>query len=175
MISQTLSQAASEKRTRDDFSISRQLGTSHAGNARRIDGGMTHMRTATRARAKQVLRAKNFLPKTERQLAEEFSGVVVDFSAGTLAQAARKTKDAAKKWKSASVFPNGASLIAMAQDIKPIRDWLFSEIERGRIDEADGSRLTGALVGMMQRLVDQPGQDGDLVRGLLRQIAKDSR
>jgi hypothetical protein len=67
----------------------------------------------------------------EREAAARFSAVAVDFSTGELATLSRSTKGSAKNWKSARVFPNGATLINLARNNPAIRKWLLHEIGDG--------------------------------------------
>lgn len=73
---------------------------------------------------------------SEPEAAEEFSAVILDFSAGELARASGRSKDTAKCWKVGRAFPNGVSLIALIREFKPIRTWVESKV--GALDSPRG-------------------------------------
>jgi hypothetical protein len=126
------------------------------------------MVNARRALGVKVTHRKSLHPLTERDAAEKFSAAVIDFSAGQLASAARRSKDTAKRWKSARACPNGASLINMARSLPTIRTWLLSQIDAEMAIQFDAGHLYSAL----KNLADVEGQEGDAARGILREMAR---
>lgn len=135
------------------------------------------MRRATKQRPtsfvpKQKLYAKKLEPIDERQAAQEFSNVVLPFSAGDLAQAANRTKEAAKGWKMGRSLPSGSSLIMLASQIPAVKKWLLHKIERGADPQFDSPEIVTAMLTTLQALADRPGPEGEAVRGILRSIAR---
>lgn len=136
------------------------------------------MSNSSAVRRTKVVTTTNVVPMTEREAAEEFSAVVIDFEAGQLAQAARRTKEAAKAWKSAKRCPNGSSLINMARAIPKIRAWLYAEIERGVPAEAmsfDNPQALDVIFRGLQQLAMGAGTDGNSARQLLAQLMAGSK
>lgn len=126
------------------------------------------MTNAIRAKAADVT-ARTNVAASDRDVAERFSAAVVEFSAGDLAKAARRTKAAAKGWKDASRCPSGASLINMAATIPAVRNWLNSEIDRGARDAQAGS--ADAVARALRELANVPGPEGDAIRAVMRSLA----
>lgn len=124
------------------------------------------MNGARRARDANVAARTNVgatkIPVSDRDAAERFSLITVEFSAGDLAKAARRTKAAAKGWKDASRAPGLASVINMARQLPTIRAWLMQEIDAG----GDGLDVVSAL----QSVANSPGPEGDAIRAILRQV-----
>lgn len=90
---------------------------------------------------------KRLVPADEQQAAKSFSAVVIPFSAGELAQAAHRTKEAAKAWKAGRSLPSGWSLLNMAQDIPAVRNWMLGML--GVTDSRDTITLS-----QVQALID---------------------
>ena len=108
-----------------------QLG-SNSRRTRHSDGGGQVNANTTRRRATNNLSSTPVVPITERTAAESFAAVVLRIDAGTLAHAARRTKEAAKMWKAGRRCPNGSSLINMSSDIDVVWAWLQGEVEKRR-------------------------------------------
>lgn len=124
------------------------------------------MNGARRARDANVVARTNVeaakIPVSDRDAAERFSLITVEFSAGDLARAARRTKAAAKGWKDASRAPGLASVINMARQLPTIRAWLMAEIDAG----GNGIDVVSAL----KAVANAPGPEGDAIRAILRQV-----
>jgi hypothetical protein len=99
-------------------------------------------------------------PLSDRDAAERFSLITVEFSSGDLARAARRTKAAAKGWKDASRAPGLASIINIARALPSVRQWLIAEIDAGRSDHD--------VVGALKALARQSGTEGDVARAMVR-------
>jgi hypothetical protein len=110
--------------------------------------------------ARTIVAPKN-LPVSDRDVAERFSLISVEFSAPELAHAARRTKAAAKGWKDASRAPGLASVINMARQLPTIRAWLMAEIDAGG---------NGDPIAALQAAANAPGPEGDAIRAILRQV-----
>jgi len=105
--------------------------------ARRNDGGCNVSSASTRRKPTNNVPATSVVPITERQAAESFAAVVLRIDAGTLASAAKRTKEAAKMWKAGRRCPNGSSLINMSSDIDVVWAWLQGEVEKRRATTAN--------------------------------------
>jgi len=100
----------------------------------------------------------------EREAAEQFSAVVVDFSAGQLAQLARRTKGTAKNWKAGRVFPNGASLLNLAMTVPVVNAWVQAKIGR---PEFDCPRTAHETINALHFAASLPGPAGEEARAIL--------
>lgn len=85
------------------------------------------MGNAIRATGINVLPGINVRPLTDRDAADLFQPVVLKIETGRLAQAAHRSKDAAKRWKQGRQCPSGASLINMARALPAVQQWLAEE------------------------------------------------
>jgi len=106
-------------------------------------------RSIARADASVATRTNVAASWDDRDAAEKFSAVVVEFSAADLARAARRTKAAAKGWKDGSRAPSLASARNMAVSIPAVRKWLMYEM--GEVAEFDDSRVIAKVMAMLQR------------------------
>lgn len=103
------------------------------------------MRTASRAQGEIFAPTKNFAPVfSEAEAAQEFSAVILDFSAGELARAAQRSKETAKCWKAGRSFPNGVSLMALVTEFPRIHAWFNSKT--GGLDSPQGMSAAFALI-----------------------------
>lgn len=114
-------------------------------------------RFATRARGRTFTPARTFVPKiTEVQAAQGFSAVILSLSAGELAQAASRSKDAAKGWKSGRAAPNLASIINLCREKDLIWRWLKEQVE-GHGAQPDDPRLVAEVTRqVLQQMRGEP-------------------
>lgn len=142
--------------------------------SRNSSHGQGEANRAVRARSARgtiVAPQTNIVPiSTERDAAEQFSALVVDFSAGQLASAARRSKETAKRWKSARAFPNGVSLIHMACSLPTVNMWLKSQIDAG--DRAAQSGSADGVWEAVEMVAQNPGPEGDMARAMVRARGK---
>jgi hypothetical protein len=106
------------------------------------------------------------LPANDREAAAEFSAVILKYSVGEVASAAKRTKDAAKKWKAGNAMPCGLALMQMAQTLPAVRNWMLSKLGPS-FQQNSPQNLSMAVVGI-QTLAAKPGPEGDAVREALR-------
>lgn len=110
---------------------------------------------------------KIVVPITERDAAQEFSAVIIPFTAGELAQAAKRSKEAAKAWKEGRSLPSGWSLLNMAQEIPEVRNWMLAKLGVGARVGFDSPEAVGAIAAAVQAVASMPGPSGDAVRAIL--------
>lgn len=82
---------------------------------------------------------------TNEEATQQITGIVLGFSAGTLAKAAGRSKDSAKHWKAGHACPNVASIINLARQIPSVHKWLTEQISIGAVDITDDPRTLDAL------------------------------
>lgn len=134
----------------------------------RPQGGALSAPRATSALGKSLVGKNRFVPATERDAAQEFAAVILNFSRGELANAAKRTKDAAKAWKEGRALPSGWSLLNMAKEIPAVRNWMLGT---GADTEFESPQVLNAIVGAVQTLANMPGRDGDAARLMLQKMA----
>ena len=128
------------------------------------------MRTsATTPERTNFVGQKNFVPINEREAAQSFAAVVIDFDAATLARAARRNVETAKVWKRGDRCPNSSSLINLASIIPAVRDWLDGEIE-SRTPRAVDPRQADAAFARLQQEATMPGERGAMARAILADL-----
>lgn len=109
----------------------------------------------------------NFAPAiSEREVAEKFSALVLDYSKTDLSDLSDRTSEAAKHWKDRTRAPNSSSLITMARRNKAIQTWLAAEIGIALPDPNEEEAKTRAE---LQLAANMPGQIGVIARMLLSQ------
>jgi hypothetical protein len=108
-------------------------------------------------------------PLTDYAAAQGFHDAVIPFSAGDLAQAAKRTKNAAKGWKDGSRCPSGASLLNMARSMDCVWEWMCAEAERG----VPGALNVDSVIRWAHASRKAEGMAGDVARAVLRSLAGD--
>lgn len=109
------------------------------------------------------------VPSNDHEAALEFSAVIIPFSTGELAQAGKRTKDAAKKWKEGRSMPSALSLLNMAREIPAVRAWTIAKLGANQPPEFMNSpAVLTAMMAALHQVSKQDGPDGDAVRALMR-------
>lgn len=116
------------------------------------------MGNATAAAGINVLPGINVRPLTDRDAADRFQPVVLKIDTGRLAQAAHRSKDAAKRWKQGRQCPSGASLINMARSIPAVQQWLAEESGYG--NRAAQAQSADEIKRAIYALAAHSGPDG---------------
>lgn len=106
------------------------------------------------------------LPANDREAAEEFSAVIIPYSVGEVAQAAKRGKDAAKKWKSGKAMPCGLALMHMARRLPAVRNYMLAKM--GPAFQHDSPQSMSMAVLAFQTLLSQPGPEGDALRAMIK-------
>lgn len=132
------------------------------------------MRRATRVRGASFA-PKQILPPriSDREAAERFQAVVIGYSAKQLAQAAGRTVEAAKEWLAGTRMPSGASLINMARALPCVLAWINEEAQAGH--RAAMAQSDDIVLAALRRLKDAPGTEGEAVRAILAELARERR
>lgn len=131
-------------------------------NAMRIEGATLVSRTNV---------AASRPPITNEVAAKGFQATVIKFSAADLAQAAHRTKSAAKGWKDGSRAPDIASVVNMARALPCVQEWLIYEMGAGTRDAQAMS--VDAVIRWARENRKACGMDGDVARAVLRAVAGD--
>jgi len=105
------------------------------------------------------------LPANDREAAAQFSAVILSYSVGEVARAAKRTKDAAKKWKAGNAMPCSLALMEMAQSLPAVRNWVLAKMGPGF--QQNGPQSVSTAVLAVQTLATMPGPEGDAVRAAL--------
>lgn len=129
------------------------------------------MNFATKQMGTTVVATTTVLPTNNKETAKEFSCVVLSFSAGELAQASGRTKDAAKKWKAGEALPDTWSTFKMAQTIPEIRMWALAKMGIGDAEFIDPQVRTIAQAAVHQILSDR-SPASDAFRAELAKLAE---
>lgn len=116
------------------------------------------MSKAIAAAGINVLPGINVRPLTDRDAADLFQPVVLKIDTGRLAQAAHRSKDAAKRWKQGRQCPSGASLINMARSLPAVQQWLAEESGYG--NRAAQAQSADEIKRAIYALAAQQGSDG---------------
>lgn len=111
--------------------------------------------------------SQKLTPADDRTLAEEFKGVVLQFSVGQLARAAQCSKDTAKAWKAGRAVPSAGKLFRMAQTLGPVHDWVAGHI--------DPSKKLNAQIAQLQQQALMGGEEGAVARAKLAAITAAAR
>lgn len=125
------------------------------------------MSDATRPAVTSLSPSRSLVPANENDTAKEFQAVIIEFSVGDLAHAAKRSKDAAKAWKAGRSLPSAWSLFNMAQEIKPVRNWMMAKLNVREAPEFLTDQVMGAMIGALHQVSQQSGPDGDAVRRIL--------
>lgn len=162
--SKSLSQIS--KGTPGEIAGRQVMGNARMGHMRRINEGVTVGRTSTKSAGTTFVSATNVVPMTEDVAAKRFAAVVHRIDAGTLASAAKRTKEAAKMWKAGRRCPNGSSLINMSSSLPVVWEWLQSEVEVRRASS------TGAILAQLHHTAAMGGPEAAEARAILAAISK---
>lgn len=138
----------------------------NAADTRRIEGGQIMRKSAINPMATTFVSATTVVPITEEVAARRFAAVVHRIDAGTLASAAKRTKEAAKMWKAGRRCPNGSSLINMASNLDVVWEWLQGEVEARRPSSAND------VIALLHQKAMMPGQEGAEARAVLAAISR---
>lgn len=110
------------------------------------------------------------------EAAAEFSAVILPFSVGELSQAARGTKEAAKKWKQGRSLPSAWSLLTMGRQIPEVRVWAMTKLGvpgDGLTFEEHLQHMTPrafqALMAAAYQVMHQQNPDGQEVRAAMEE------
>lgn len=125
------------------------------------------MRTSTARTAANVAGRTNVAALTNHVAAQDFSAIVIPFSAADLAKAAKRTKAAAKGWKDGSRCPDTPSMINMARTLPSVRDLVISWIDDGL--PAARANSVDAITAALRQLAKSDGAEGQAIRALLRE------
>lgn len=147
------------------FRTREMVHSNTAEYARMREGVLVMVRQATEERATSLALQKNIVPVTERDAAQEFSAVIIQFSSGELAQAAKRSKEAAKAWKEGRSLPTAWSMLNMAREIPAVRNWMLAKL--GADPQFNSPEMLSVLVGAVQTVAAMPGMDGDRLRALI--------
>lgn len=127
------------------------------------------MGNATATAGINVRTGINVRPLTDRDAADLFQPVVLKIDTGRLAQAAHRSKDAAKRWKQGRQCPSGASLINMARTIPAVQQWL---VEESGYSNRDAQAMSAdAVIRWAREYRKASGMDGDVARAVLAAVA----
>lgn len=162
---------ASKKERRDNEPGALLVNARAEFPARRIEGAQTMRSRATSSEGTNLVPKTNLVPiGDERDEALAFSAIVIPFSAGELAKAAKRSKEAAKGWKEGRSLPSAWSLMNMAQQIPAVRNYMLARLGVGvRGQGINSPQGMNALAEAIVHLADMPGPDGDKLRALLAQ------
>lgn len=104
---------------------------------------------------------------SEKEVAEKFSALVMEYSKNDLSDLSDRTSEAAKHWKERTRAPNSSSLITMARRNTLIQAWVAKEIGLKLPDvNADEAKTRAEL----QLAANMPGQFGAIARMMLKQM-----
>lgn len=132
-----------------------------------ILGGFV-VQSAMKLDARSIVPQKRVVPLTDREGAKAFSAIVIPFSYGELAQAAERSKEAAKAWKEGRSMPSALSLLKMAKQIPAINNWVLGML--GSDAEHEAPQVMNTILGSLQTVAAMPGQDGAQARAVLAQM-----
>lgn len=104
---------------------------------------------------------------SEHETAQEFSAVIIPFTTGELAQAAKRGKEAAKKWKEGRSLPSAWSMMNMAREIPAVRNYMLAKLGLGAHFNFNSPQGLDALARAVGLISSMPGPDGDSIRDLL--------
>jgi len=106
--------------------------------------------------------SQKLTPADDSTLAEQFKGVVLQFSVGQLARAAQCSKDTAKAWKAGRAIPSAAKLFRLARSLGPVQEWVAGQI--------DPSKTLNAQLAILQQEARLPGEEGAIARARLNDM-----
>jgi len=106
---------------------------------------------------RNIFPKKIILPTSEIEMAQEVAAVILPFSRGDVARAAKRSKDAAKTWKAGQHAPSLLATLSMAQDIPAVRNWLLGML--GVTDQNDPipDRVSEAVMEALKILAKKDG------------------
>jgi hypothetical protein len=113
------------------------------------------------------IKGTTLVPASNRDLSEKVSAAILSFPVKHVADAANRTPEAAKKWRSGLACPDLASAINMARDIKAIKWLLIQEMDGGTPDGIFSQRTVIEAMGLLQRIADGVGEDAEAARKIL--------
>lgn len=105
-------------------------------------------------------------PITNEVAAKGFQATVIKFSAADLAQAAHRTKNAAKGWKDGSRAPDIASTINMARSLPCVQAWLVEESGA----RAAQAMSADAVIRWAHEYRNAAGLDGQIAKAVLAAV-----
>lgn len=107
---------------------------------------------------------------TNEVAAKSFQSCVIKFSAADLAQAAHRTKNAAKGWKDGSRAPDIASMVNMAQSLPAVRDWVALRCGIERVMQA---RSWDAWLAGLYAIAAGSGPDAEKARWAIARLTNE--
>lgn len=109
------------------------------------------------------------LPVTDDAMAQLVSGVILPFTRRDLADASRRTPEAAKKWKEGESAPSLASAINLARQIPAVKALIYSLIETGDT-EFESPEVQTKLRATLARVASGIDQAAAIARQALHQL-----
>lgn len=128
------------------------------------------MHNATNPAGRNILPRRIILPADEREMAKEFSAVILPYDRGTVALAAKRSKDAVKLWKAADNGPSLLAALNMAQQIPAVRNWMLGMLGITDGRDAVPPDAANALLGGLQFVAQIPGPEGAQARAMLAKM-----
>lgn len=139
----------------------------------RIEGRRKMVRRASSVAGTNLVPQTNLVPiGDERDEAQAFSAIIIPFSAGELARAAKRTKEAAKGWKEGRSLPSAWSMLNMAREIPAVRNYMLAKLGAGSHVQFNSPQGMNALVEAVQVLANMPGKEGEAIRAALSGAGK---
>jgi hypothetical protein len=137
--------------------------------ARESEGRQNMVRRAITVQGTNLAPKTNLVPiGDERDEAQAFSAVIIPFSAGELAKAAKRTKEAAKGWKEGRSLPSAWSMLNMAREIPAVRSYMLAKLgAAGPHMQFNSPQAMDALAQAVHAIATMPGPDGDRLRAVM--------
>lgn len=113
---------------------------------------------------------KSLLPAIANdELGEKVSETLIPYTRKQVANAGRRTEEAAKAWKAGRAAPDGASLLNLGRALPPV-DWLI----RGELDRYRGGpeRYATELVTSLLKIAEGDGEIARRARTSLQEISR---
>lgn len=154
-----------------------KLGNNRMG-VRQREGGRSMVRQAIAKRGTTVVPWTPVVPVNDDEAKKEFAAVILNISRGQLAKAAKRGKDAAKRWQEGTRLPSMLTILNMAQPgdagIPVVRNYVLTKlgINPAMLSAAEQisfqtPQMMEAAIAAVYQVMHQPGPDGDAVRAAL--------
>lgn len=111
-----------------------------------------------------------FAPLKEHEAARRFSSIIIKIRTGTLAEAADRSKETVKAWRTKRQCPNLSSIINMARRLPTVKAWLMEECEKPGEPVPTKEQFRAALEALMED-ASKPGPAGEYARSILSRRA----
>jgi hypothetical protein len=107
------------------------------------------------------------LPATNHALKDKVSAAILPFPLKHVADAACRTTEAVKKWRSGLSCPDLASAINLARDIPAIKWLIYREIEGGAPEGIFSTRTVVEAMSLLQAIAADGGEHAAKARAIL--------